>query len=211
MKVIGVTGFARAGKDTFCAIAKDIFAKYNVVATQYSFAHVLKTEVAPFLRDNCDCDVWTQDTEIKKDMRDFLVWYGTTWWRKRDPKRWIRHVDVALKAEQPPVAIISDVRYPNEGEWVHSWGGTLVHVAAWKWQDGRDGYGDSVTFKAEFEAPNEQEKLNDPLMRAMSDVKILWHAKGLSPQEALENPDLRKEVWKALNSLDWFNDVLIQS
>lgn len=210
MKVIGVAGYARSGKDTFCAIAKDILAKYNIVATQYSFANTLKKEVEPFLRDTCGCDVWTQDSEIKKDMRDFLVWYGTTWWRKRDPKRWIRNVDVAMKNEQPSVALISDVRYPNEGEWVHSWNGALIHVAAWKWEDRRDGLGDTVPTKVEFEAPNEQERINDPIVKAQSDYKLLWQAKGLGPKEATEDPELRREVLKALNSLEWFNDVLCQ-
>jgi len=206
MKVIGVAGFARAGKDTFVTIAKNIFAANGITAVQYSFANTLKKEVEPFLRDTCGCDVWTQDTEVKKDMRDFLVWYGTTWWRKRDPKRWIRHVDLALKADKPQVALISDVRYPNEGEWVHAWEGYLVHVEAFKWEPRiptssfDDVYPDEPLVKHYFDAPNEQEKLNDPIVMKMSDYKLEWEAKGLSPKEAVENRELQREVLTALNS-----------
>jgi len=134
MKVIGVAGYARAGKDTFTSIALEILAKNGIKAKQYSFAGALKEEVKKFLLENCGIDVYTQDTELKKDIRDFLVWYGTTFWRKRDPKHWIHKVDNQMKLDSDAVdiAIISDVRYPNEGEWIHAWGGYLVHVAAYR-------------------------------------------------------------------------------
>jgi len=205
MKVLGIAGLARAGKDTFCSIAIDILTKNGFKAKQYSFAEQLKKEVRPFLRDVCGADVWTLDPEIKKDIRDFLVWYGTTWWRKRDPKRWIRGVDVAMKNDigQIDIALVSDVRYPNEGEWVRSWNGYLVHVSAWKWE--ADYLPDNRRFLG---APNEQERINDPLVKAQSDYKLEWPAKGLGPKEATEDPDLRQEVLRALNSCQWFSTPL---
>lgn len=203
MKVIGVAGFARAGKDTFVAIAKDICEKNGIIAKQYSFANVLKQELEPFVRDVCKSDVWTTDTETKTDMRDLLVWYGTTWWRKRDPKRWIRHVDVAIKGDVGKVhwAFVSDVRYPNEAEWIHSTQGYLVHVAAWRYED-------SPGVKKFFAAPNKQEELNDPLVQAQSDYKLTWQAKGLTPEGAFNDPELRAEVLKALNAMPDLNVML---
>ena len=202
MKVIGVAGFARAGKDTFVAIAKDILEKNGINAKQYSFANVLKQELEPFVRDVCKSDVWTTDTETKTDMRDLLVWYGTTWWRKRDPKRWIRHVDVAIKADvnDVDVALVSDVRYPNEGEWIHSCQGFLVHIAAYDPK--------LLPVKAFKMAPNEQERINDPLVKAQSDYKVEWPAKGLTPEGAFNDAELRAEVLKALNSISDFNGTL---
>lgn len=210
MKVIGVVGYARAGKDTFSSIAIDILKANGIKAKQYSFAGALKDEVKDFLQKNCGVDVYTQDTELKKDIRDFLVWYGTTFWRKRDPKRWIRGVDMQLKSDGNEIdfAIVSDVRYPNEGEWVHSWAGYLVHVAAWKWEDRRDGYGDTYTAKVFLDAPNEQERLNDPIVKQMADYKLEWPIKGLGPQEAVSDEELRMEVRKALNACSWFTDAL---
>lgn len=210
MKVIGVVGYARAGKDTFCTIAKNILTKNGIKVKQYSFAGALKEEVKDFLRKNCGVDVYTQDNELKKDIRDFLVWYGTTFWRKRDPKRWIRGVDnqIKLDGNDVDIALVSDVRYPNEGEWVHAWGGYLVHVAAWKWEDRRDGQGGEDTCKIFFDAPNEQERINDPLVKAISDYQVAWQAKGLTPQGAVEDPELQREVLKALNSCEWFNSQL---
>ena len=133
MKVIAVSGFARSGKDLFCGIAKNILTKNGYRPKQYSFAGALKNQIAPFLKDTCGVDVWTEDSEIKKDIRDFLVWYGTTFWRKRDSNRWIREVDLNLKNDRDTVdiALISDVRYPNEADWVHSWQGYLVHISSY--------------------------------------------------------------------------------
>lgn len=201
MNVIGVTGYARSGKDTFASIAKDILSKNGINARQYSFAEQLKKEVAPFLKDCCGVDVWTQDTSLKKDIRDFLVWYGTTFWRKRDPKRWIRGVDSQLKTDgnEVDIAIVSDVRYPNEAEWVHSWSGFLVHISAWK----RDG--DKQIFQ---DAPNEQERLNDPLVKEVSNYALSWEDKGLSPNDAISNPEFRQQVLKALNSCHFINGTL---
>lgn len=210
MKVIGVVGFARAGKDTFCAIAKDILNKNGILSVkQYSFASTLKKELEPFVRDVCKSDVWTTDTETKTDLRDLLVWYGTTWWRKRDPKRWIRNVDVALKEEKPDVALISDVRYPNEGEWIHSWQGYLVHVAAWKLHTTRYEHGGPWVEEKKFlDAPNEQERINDPLVKEQANYKLEWQAKGLTPEGAFNDLELRTEVLKALNACDAFNGTL---
>lgn len=214
MKVIGVVGYARAGKDTYCGIARSILVDNGYKVKQYSFAEQLKKEVEPFLRDTCKCNVWTTDSEVKKDIRDFLVWYGTTWWRKRDPKRWIRNVDLALKSDDKniDIALVSDVRYPNEADWVHSWGGYLVHVAAWRMAPADEGIElgghDDSPVKTYFKAPNEQEKLNDPICKAQANYKLEWEAKGLSPEEAVIDKDLKQEVLRSLNACPWFTDAL---
>ena len=213
MKVIGVRGLARAGKDTFVTIAKNILIKNGYTAKQYSFAEQLKKEVEPFLKKTCGVDVWTNDSEIKKDIRDFLVWYGTTFWRKRDPKRWIRGVDNQIKSDGTKIdfALVSDVRYPNEGEWVHSWNGYLVHVEAYKDQliyCPMTGQTAGATEKKYFEAPNEQEEINDPIVKAASDYKLEWRAKGLTQAQAAEDKELQTEVLKALNACDCFTDAL---
>jgi hypothetical protein len=208
MRIIATTGIARAGKDTFCAISKDILTYNSIRVNQYSFANALKQELSPFLRDMCGVDVFTNDTELKKDIRDLLVWYGTTWWRKRDPQRWIRNVQLAIGDDDSrglDVALVSDARYPNEGEWVHSLNGCtdlsgyLVHVAA---------YNQSLVPVRAFPVPpNEQERINDPLMKAMSDYQLEWEMKKLPPQEAVSNKELRLQVFKALQTTGWFDNL----
>lgn len=217
MKIIGVAGYARAGKDTFCALANNILKTNGFRVGQYSFAKQLRLEVDPFLRNNCGVSAFTQNPYEKVDIRDFLVWYGTTWWRKRDPKRWIRAVDLQLKSDgnNVDVALVSDVRYPEEAEWTHSWGGYIVHVSTYKmcpriptssFDDGPSS--DEPLIRSFFDAPNEQERINDPLVKAQSDYKLEWEFKGLSLEEAVRNKELQVEVLKALNSCSWFTDVM---
>jgi len=201
MKIIGISGVARVGKDTFCSIASNILNENGIRGKQYSFAEQLKIDVAPFLLEKCGIDVWTQNTDNKNDIRDFLVWYGTGFWRKRDPKHWINKVDLALKNDggNVDVAFISDVRYPNECEWVHSWGGFTVHISTYVNED----FG-----KVYFKPPNEQERINDPLVKGQSDYKMEWEFKKLSFEDGIKNSYLQQEVLKALNSCFLFEDML---
>jgi hypothetical protein len=217
MKIIGIGGLARAGKDTFCGIAQNILKKNGFKPKQYAFATLLKNEVAPFLKEKCGVDIWTTNSEEKSDIRDFLVWYGTTFWRKKQPKRWITELDyqLLLDKDNVDIALVSDVRYPNEGEWIHSHMGYLIHISAYKmspriptssFDDGP--YPDEPLVKRFLEAPNEQEEINNPLVKGMSDWKIEWEIRGLSLENAINDIFLRKEVLKALNSIEWFNDAL---
>lgn len=212
MIVIGVTGFARTGKDLYCSIAKDICLKNGLVAKRYAFADELKKEVEPFLRDICGVDVWTQDTEIKTDIRDFLVWYGTTFWRKREPYRWIKRVDQNIFHDSSncgqnivnvDVALVSDVRYPNEGYWVHFKSGWLIHLSKYskispdggrKWE------------RVYQKAPNSEEEKNDPIVKQMSDFQIEWEDMSNNGQvkinlpELVNNMYLRELVFKSLQA-----------
>lgn len=204
MIIIGVTGFARTGKDLYCNIAKEIFSKNGLVAKRYAFADELKKEVEPFLRDLCGVDVWTQDTEIKTDIRDFLVWYGTTFWRRREPLRWVSRVEQAIKNDKNiDVALVSDARYPNEGHWVHANEGWLVHLSKYK-KYSTDG---GRTWERSFQqAPNKEEETNDPIVCKMSNYRIEWEDMTNSGAVKINLPDLvnnmylRELVFKSLQA-----------
>lgn len=211
MNVIGICGVARSGKDTFSNIAKDILIKNGYKVKQYSFAGALKNEVGPFLNKMCGIDVWTNDSEIKADIRDFLVWYGTTFWRKRDPNRWIRNVDMNLKSDgnKVDIALVSDVRYPNEGEWVHSWNGYLVHISSYKLDFNLSPVNDGRTHtKYYITAPNFQETTNDPLVKNQSDYKLEWPFKNLDGTNIVDDIELKGLVLKTLNSCTYFTETL---
>jgi hypothetical protein len=208
IKVIGTGGFARCGKDTFCNIAANILRKNGYRVKQYSFAGALKDEVGPFLLENCGVDVRTNDSELKADIRDFLVWYGTTWWRKREPNRWIDKVDLNMKADANDIdiAIVSDVRYLNESDWVHSWNGYMVHLSSYKLMPREitssfDELGPNEPLIKTFaDAPNEQEKINDPIVKNASDFKLEWEHRSMTPEEVMADTTINETVLKSLNS-----------
>lgn len=218
MSILGIGGMARVGKDTFCSIAINILQKNGFRAKQYSFASALKEEIKDFLRLQCNVDVYTTDTELKKDIRDFLVWYGTTFWRKRDPSRWIRGVEARIMADcnHVDVALISDVRFLNEADWIHGLNGKIVNIDAFKMgpripsSSFDDVYPDDPLVKHYIKAPNESEEINAPLVKTAADFKLEWECKGLDPKEATDNLELGDVVFKTLNSISWFNGGLIR-
>jgi hypothetical protein len=195
--VIGISGIAFSGKDTFCLIAKNILEQHGYRVGKYSFADQMKKDVAPFLKEKCGVDVWTNDTELKTDFRDFLVWYGTTWWRKREPDRWIKRVELQVGANNADVVFVSDVRYPDEADWIHSYGkGWLIHIASYK------SITDGLNRGREFDnAPNEQERINDPILENKANYKLEWKKQGIKNlDEGLHNTYLVDEVTKCLKA-----------
>lgn len=60
--------------------------------------------------------------------RDLLQWWGTEYRRKRNPYYWVQRLAETLDREKPQVALISDMRFPNEFQWVTSKDGYTVKV-----------------------------------------------------------------------------------
>lgn len=56
---------------------------------------------------------------------------GTDVFRKKDPDVWLRTLYFKIKDKNPKVAIITDVRFPNEADFVADLGGTLIDVNRW--------------------------------------------------------------------------------
>lgn len=52
--------------------------------------------------------------------RALLQWWGTEFRRNQDPNYWVDKLEATLLVEQPRIALISDVRFPNEVSWVKS-------------------------------------------------------------------------------------------
>jgi hypothetical protein len=66
-----------------------------------------------------------------------LQTFGTDIYRKHNHENfWLEQLVYRLCEEQPPVALITDVRFSNEAEWVHAVGGKLVLVVRYT-EEGR--------------------------------------------------------------------------
>ena len=207
---IGITGLARSGKDTFGEITYNILQQNEYECKKYSFANQLKSEVADFLKTQCEVDVWTNDFELKTDIRDFLVWYGTTFWRKRNPDKWVQKVknDILLYNKSSIhtkrlVNIITDVRYLNEADFIHSNNGYLIHISKYNF----DTTG-PIPIRKFQQPPNEQERINDPILQQKSDRKVVWQdvseiaGKKLTSNEIVNHFYLVNHVKTILKSLE---------
>lgn len=60
--------------------------------------------------------------------RTLLQWWGTDYRRAQDTNYWVDRLMETLKRESPDMALITDVRFPNEVEALHAAGGYVVKV-----------------------------------------------------------------------------------
>jgi len=226
MKVIGVGGYARCGKDTFVSIAKKILTKNNYEPLRVAFADTLKNEVQAMLKVNdFPLDVYTTDTVEKTKIRPLLVWWGCA---RRDLSEdglyWVNVVDKQLRSvsatdsRDDVIVLVSDVRFPNEAAWIHkSWGGEVIHLKRYSvhcsaspvFDPATKTFGNSAPIKTFDPAPNEEESKNDPLVQAVADVSVSWESRGIPAGGCVtEDTYLQEQVLNALNSTGAFNGKL---
>ncbi len=171
MKIIGVSGLARSGKDTIAdALEKEIKNSFpNLNVQRVSLAQCLKEEMAPFLKEKFNVDVFELDGEEKERFRPLLVAYG---YAKRIATKggyFTSMLQQRMDIEKADVYIISDIRYAdNEADelfWLKNQNGKLIHIKRF----------DLVADKKKyFKAPNEDEKRNDPVLHKNADFQIDW-------------------------------------
>lgn len=221
MKVIGIGGYARSGKDTFVSIAKQVLAKNNYNPVRVAFADTLKNEVQTMLGLNSFAlDVYTIDSDAKTKIRPLLVWWGCA---RRDLSLeglyWVNVVDRQLREMQAKegsentVVLVSDVRFPNEAAWIHdNWNGEIIHLKRFKTHYSEspvdNGLGNTAPIRTFDAAPNEEEAKNDPLVQKVADVLVDWESRDI-PKGSVVTDDvyLQEQVIKALNATNAFTNV----
>lgn len=115
MFVLGLGHRARHGKDS---VAREIVrqcAAQGIYAKQYAFADALKAycRVAFGMRE--------------KDAR-LLQYVGTDIFRERQPDIWVRVLIDTIREQAPDVALVTDMRFPNEADAIISLGGFTMKV-----------------------------------------------------------------------------------
>lgn len=220
MKVIGIAGYARAGKDTFVGIAKELLIANGFRPTRLAFADKLKEEAEAMLVSNqFKASVKTTDPTIKTQMRPLMVWWGCQRRYESDGGLyWVNEVDKQIENLEKceaygghmgsGVILVSDVRFPNEAKWVHEkWGGSVIHLKRFSnnWRKGGQDGSDEFLVKEYDAAPNEEEAKQDPMVEAMADVHAEWeNQKASSTEEAIKMEKLKGTVLAALNQTKFF-------
>jgi len=130
MKLIGLAGKARCGKDTVADILGDEF-----VVVSYGFADPLK-EAAAVLLHRSEQDIYG-DFDFDREailpewgfsIRHFLQVLGTEGMRKLFGEEfWITRLGLELDTLKSD-AVITDVRFENEAEFIRKRGGQIWHV-----------------------------------------------------------------------------------
>lgn len=153
--IIGLCGYARAGKDT---MAKAIIGEQTRLCFQrFAFADELKDDVSKAMRKALNTSGIPADpinvagimSDMKEQIRPMLVGWGAGL-RAVDPGHWIKRLERLMRITldypiDPRSAcasgsydprfrfktcrcVITDVRYKNEADWVRSLGGLVVWV-----------------------------------------------------------------------------------
>lgn len=162
--LIGLTGYARSGKDTFFQFANLVTSSANNYECQrFAFADELKKECDNFLKETLGISAFTSDSKEKEVIRPFLVFWGTKIRREQNPNCWIDKIkdDVMYWINKGNTAIITDVRYVNEVQWVKSLGGKIVNIV-----------------RQDIGPANEEEWSQGELMKAYTDHFINWETYG---------------------------------
>lgn len=191
MRLIGLAGVARSGKDTFYEISKNILFKKNYVASRFAFADELKSEINSVLKSNSfTLDPYTKDTKEKNILRPLMVWWGCTRRSMGDGKYWIDKIDSKVKEKlkvKNSVTFITDVRFSNEVDWIHNLGGAVIHIQKFFYMNHQKQYTPPA---------NEEEEKNDPFVRSLSDWKFEWEDQAQDIEKCIENTKLNTLVNK---------------
>lgn len=125
--IIAIGGNARSGKDTLGKNLVYILKEYGIKAKTYSFADQLKQETDEFLNKTLGISAFTENDDEKNIIRPFLVFWGTEIRRKNDDLVWVRQLENSLCSNE--VAIITDLRFPNELKWVRDNEGQVIFLS----------------------------------------------------------------------------------
>jgi hypothetical protein len=155
--IIAIGGFARSGKDTCCRALLET-APEDIKGRRIAFADILKNEVDEFLIKETGISAWTDNPKEKEIIRPFLVFWGTDFRRQYNPEYWIQKVDKVIEDDnQHNMFIITDLRFPNELEWVKKNGGVSC-----------------VLRRMGIEAPNSTEEINNAELLKQVDYIFNW-------------------------------------
>jgi hypothetical protein len=136
MLLIGFGHRARQGKNTAAQAVLEA-CPLETRVHMYAFADALKQEV----RVACGkyggqfalLSAWKSEGILPDWVhyedpkpRPLLQWWGTEFRRKQDPDYWVKRLDKKLIQHAPEVALVTDVRFRNEVDYIKARGGFVV-------------------------------------------------------------------------------------
>jgi hypothetical protein len=166
IKVIGIGGVARSGKDTLCKYLQDKFPDY---ITRFALADELKLDLNEFLKSKTNISAFTVDPKEKTLIRDLLVAYGKIKREQSQGRYWTSllqpKIDECIR--NGGVAVVTDIRYDFYPEDELFWllnvnRGTFIHVTR------TDEAGQIIS------PPNKDEEINNPKLMAKCNYQIVW-------------------------------------
>ena len=141
MRLIGIAGPARAGKDT---LASYLLANLSDGWTRSSFADPMKAMLSAIDVDTSDEAKDLPSNQYGLSTRHMLQTLGTEWGRDRNGNNfWI---DVFARSNAGKCVIVPDVRFENESDLVRA-NGVLIHLVGRGGIEGNHVSENAIAFK----------------------------------------------------------------
>lgn len=168
MNSIFLSSVATGGKDTLKKILSNIFSD-KIQIDRFSFADDLKADLDSFCKEKFGISAFTINPKEKELIRPLFVEFGmikrlqsngTYWWKRLKPK-------IENNIKEGCLPCITDLRYAKFTEDEHFFAknvmdGVIVHITR------HDKNGSEVL------APNDQERENNPKIKAIADYHLTW-------------------------------------
>jgi hypothetical protein len=167
--IIGLSGYARSGKDTFGETLVEVLKKYEIRSKTYALATQLKFDIDSLTKQDFGISAFTKNDAEKYIIRPLLVGYGESW-RKANPNHWIQILNSNIESNS--ISIITDIRYENEADFILKNEGFIINLNR-KLPNG------------EYIKPaNNEEALNAPLVKNKACFDFCWES--ISDKNQLE-------------------------
>lgn len=141
MNLIGITGLAGSGKDTAGRLIRDLLVCEG--APNGAFVTALADPIREMLAALGVPRRYMTDRTLKElpvpgfgllSYREMAQTLGTEWGRALDGNLWLKVAELharqlVTEAGGTPTLIYTDIRFPNEANWIRRHGGRLMRIA----------------------------------------------------------------------------------
>lgn len=164
IKPIGITGFARCGKDTFFELFTKYCNKNNIKTKRIALADLLKSDLKDFVFQKFNLDICNVDNKNKEFIRPLMLVYGKLRRDSTNGKYWTNKVQNQVDdcITNGIIPIITDLRYDEFPEDEYFW-----------LKQKNKGYLVSITLTKNKPA-NKEERVNITKIKKSADYKIRW-------------------------------------
>lgn len=169
--VIGISGYARSGKDTLASIIKESLVSKNTKVKVFSFAYALKNDINDFCSSKIGISSFSEETESKTKIRPILIAYGQVQRSISNGKYWLNKLKPEIDAffdQDGDVAIISDLRFKeyefDEVDFIRSYKNNMIITVSRIMENG-----------ILNTAAHESESENLPRISRVADYELTWN------------------------------------
>lgn len=190
--IIGVSGFARSGKNTLAEILSKYSEHLGLNAKTFSFAYALRQDLNSFFKEKFGISAFTEDSVEKSKIRNIMIAYGQSQRQLSDGSYWWKKLMPEINSffgSGGNVAIISDLRFKeyefDEVDFIRSYKNSMIVALSRTYEDG-----------SHVPPAHESESKNLPFVSSMADLNLTW--KTVSREE---NSIIFESI-PAINALD---------